>query len=48
MTIILKWKKLAIEKHFDFRLNGSIDTESNSSYSQEVIMNMVMLCFVMN
>ena len=23
----------AIEKHFDFRLNGSIDTESNSSYS---------------
>ena len=22
-----------IEKHFDFRLNGSIDTESNSSYS---------------
>ena len=23
----------AIEKHFDFRLNGSIDTDSNSSYS---------------
>ena len=26
-------EKKAIEKHFDFRLNGSIDTESNSSYS---------------
>ena len=25
----------AIEKHFDFRLNGSIDTESNSSYSSD-------------
>jgi len=25
-------QKKAIEKHFDFRLNGSIDTESNSSY----------------
>ena len=25
-------EKKAIEKHFDFRLNGSIDTESNSSY----------------
>ena len=24
----------AIEKHFDFRLNGSIDTENNSSYSR--------------
>jgi len=24
-----------IEKHFDFRLNGSIDTENNSSYSRE-------------
>ena len=24
-----------IEKHFDFRLNGSIDTESNSSYSSD-------------
>ena len=24
-----------IEKHFDFRLNGSIDTESNSSYSND-------------
>jgi hypothetical protein len=23
-----------IEKHFDFRLNGSIDTSSNSSYSR--------------
>ena len=26
-------REKAIEKHFDFRLNGSIDTESNSSYS---------------
>jgi hypothetical protein len=26
-------EKKAIEKHFDFRLNGSIDTENNSSYS---------------
>ena len=26
-------EKKAIEKHFDFRLNGSIDTDSNSSYS---------------
>ena len=25
----------AIEKHFDFRLNGSISTDSNSSYSRE-------------
>jgi hypothetical protein len=25
----------AIEKHFDFRLNGSFDTESNSSYSRD-------------
>ena len=25
-------EKKAIEKHFDFRINGSIDTESNSSY----------------
>ena len=28
-------EKKAIEKHFDFRLNGSIDTESNSSYSND-------------
>ena len=28
-------EKKAIEKHFDFRLNGSIDTESNSSYSSD-------------
>ena len=26
-------EKKAIEKHFDFRLNGSIDTDSNNSYS---------------
>ncbi len=26
-------REKAIEKHFDFRLNGSIDTDSNSSYS---------------
>ena len=25
----------AIEKHFDFRLNGSIDVDNNSSYSQD-------------
>ncbi len=25
----------AIESHFDFRLNGSIDTDSNSSYSRD-------------
>jgi len=29
----LKIEDAQIEKHFDFRLNGSIDTESNSSYS---------------
>jgi hypothetical protein len=28
-------EKKAIEKHFDFRLNGSIDTENNSSYSND-------------
>ena len=28
-------EKKAIEKHFDFRLNGSIDTDSNSSYSSD-------------
>ena len=28
----LVMREKAIEKHFDFRLNGSIDTESNSSY----------------
>ena len=27
-------KEDTIEKHFDFRLNGSFDTESNSSYSR--------------
>ena len=27
-------REKAIEKHFDFRLNGSIDTENNSSYSR--------------
>ena len=27
----MEWKP--IEKHFDFRLNGSIDTENNTSYS---------------
>ena len=26
-------REKAIEKHFDFRLNGSLDTDSNSSYS---------------
>ena len=28
-------EKKAIEKHFDFRLNGSFDTDSNSSYSND-------------
>ena len=28
-------EKKAIEKHFDFRLNGSIDTDNNSSYSRD-------------
>ena len=28
-------KEATIEKHFDFRLNGSFDTESNSSYSHD-------------
>ena len=28
-------ENVPIEKHFDFRLNGSIDTESNSSYSDD-------------
>jgi len=29
----LKMEKATIEKHFDFRLNGDIDTDSNSSYN---------------
>ncbi len=28
-------EEATIEKHFDFRLNGSFDTESNSSYSRD-------------
>ena len=28
-------ENVPIEKHFDFRLNGSIDTENNSSYSDD-------------
>jgi len=28
-------ENVPIEKHFDFRLNGSIDTESNSNYSND-------------
>jgi len=28
-------REKAIEKHFDFRLNGDIDTENNSSYSRD-------------
>ena len=31
----VKMEKATIEKHFDFRLNGSFDTESNSSYSND-------------
>jgi len=29
----LKMEKATIEKHFDFRLNGSFDTDSNNSYN---------------
>ena len=28
-------ENVPIEKHFDFRLNGSVDTENNSSYSDD-------------
>ena len=28
-------KEATIEKHFDFRLNGDLDTDNNSSYSRE-------------
>ena len=31
----LKIEEATIEKHFDFRLNGTYDTESNSSYSNQ-------------
>ena len=31
----LQIEDATIEKHFDFRLNGSFDTESNSSYSRD-------------
>ena len=31
----LKIEDATIEKHFDFRLNGSIDVENNSSYSRD-------------
>jgi len=30
-----KVEEATIEKHFDFRLNGDIDTENNSSYSRD-------------
>jgi len=30
----LKMEKATIEKHFDFKLNGSIDTDNNDSYYQ--------------
>ena len=35
MTIILVVKEATIEKHFDFRLNGDLDTDNNSSYSRD-------------
>ena len=35
MTTILKWKKIQIEKHFDFRLNGSTDVNNNSSHQSD-------------
>ena len=31
----VKMEKKAIESHFDFRLNGSIDVNNNSSYSRD-------------
>ena len=31
----VKMEKATIEKHFDFRLNGSFDTDSNNSYSND-------------
>ena len=31
-TMLVIEENVPIEKHFDFRLNGSIDTENNSSY----------------
>ena len=31
----LTMEKATIEKHFDFKLNGSIDTENNSSYASD-------------
>ena len=39
-------KEQNIEKHFDFRLNGSTDVENNSSLTQPIV-NMDMLYCVM-
>jgi hypothetical protein len=41
-------KEKAIEKHFDFRLNGSTLMLITILHIQEATMSMVMLCFVMN
>jgi transposase len=43
----VKMEQATIEKHFDFKLNGDLDTDSNNNYSV-IIMNMVMLCLEMN
>ena len=40
-----KMEEQQIEKHFDFRLSGSVDVDNNSSHQ---IVNMDMLYFVMN
>ena len=34
MTIMPKVEDATIESHFDFRLNGSLDVDNNSSYSR--------------
>ena len=41
-----KMEEQQIEKHFDFRLNGSVDVENNSSHSVPIV-NMDMLYCVM-
>ena len=36
-------ENVPIEKHFDFRLNGSIDSENNYSYNRDSVL---CVCFV--
>ena len=38
-------KDVPIEKHFDFRLNGSIDTESNYSWFNRILLIVSFLLF---